>query len=76
MVEDPNIEATKRAMDDLRTDINKMNRIHTQLSTFKGREEMDVKFAELYAERIQQSVIDGKQIKELLRKHLEAMGGR
>jgi len=71
-----NIEDTRRAIDDLTKDIAKLTRMYDQLNIYSGTEDIDIKFAGAYAERMYQALTDQKQLKDLLRKHLKAMGGR
>jgi len=77
MTEDlANIEATKRAIDDIRFDIEKLERMYDALDNYKGVDQIDKEFAKAYAERIHLSLTDQRQIRDLLAEHLKGMGGR
>lgn len=81
MTEDlANIDETRRVLQDLKSDREKLQRMMNQLADFKYTDEQeskeDAQMALLYAQRIKQSVTDQIQMEYLLTKHLEAMGGR
>ena len=81
MTEDlANIDETKRALQDIRLDREKLQRMMNPLADFKYTDEQkskeDAQMALLYAQRIKQSITDQIQMEDLLTKHLEAMGGR